>query len=163
MSFPAVGSTRMQCARIVFEEREYKTENFAETKWRQSSPIHVHNGSVGQVENRLSPEETESRRGTVSQGRTKAPRCNGRAPGQNRGTHQGGKEWKAERDFAENRIQRLLAIVLVLDTEGRIVRINPYLEEISGYRLQEVKVRTGSRPFLPERYRDQLHPCSKGR
>ena len=43
-----------------------------------------------------------------------------------------------ERGFAESLITTAQAIVLVLDTEGRIVRFNPYMEEISGYRLKEV-------------------------
>ena len=44
-----------------------------------------------------------------------------------------------ERDFAESLIETAQAIVLVLDPEGRIVRFNHYMEELSGYRLEEVK------------------------
>src|SRR2546422_8001896 len=43
------------------------------------------------------------------------------------------------------------AIVLVLDTEGRIVRFNPYLEEIAGYRLEEVQGKDWVTTFLPQR------------
>ncbi len=43
-----------------------------------------------------------------------------------------------ERDFVESVINTAHAIILVLDSEGRIVRFNPYLEELSGYRLDEV-------------------------
>ena len=46
---------------------------------------------------------------------------------------------RRERDFAESLIDTAKAIVLVLDTEGRIVRFNSYFEDISGYRLEEVK------------------------
>ena len=41
------------------------------------------------------------------------------------------------------------AIILVLDVEGRIVRFNPYMEEISGYSLAEVQGKDWFSTFLP--------------
>jgi PAS domain S-box-containing protein len=43
--------------------------------------------------------------------------------------------------------------VLILDAEGRIVRINPYLERISGYALETLKGRSWVECMLPERER----------
>lgn len=43
-----------------------------------------------------------------------------------------------ERDFAEGLIETAQAIVLVLDTEGRIVRLNRYLEDLTGYSRHEL-------------------------
>ena len=63
---------------------------------------------------------------------------------------------RSERDFAEGLIETAQAIVLVLDTQGRIVRFNPYMEEISGYRLEEVKGKDWFSTFLPERDRDRI-------
>jgi diguanylate cyclase (GGDEF)-like protein/PAS domain S-box-containing protein len=57
-------------------------------------------------------------------------------------------EIRRERDFAESLIDTAQAIVLVLDTEGRIVRFNRYLEELSGYRLEEVKGASWFEQFL---------------
>jgi PAS domain S-box-containing protein len=56
-----------------------------------------------------------------------------------------------ERDFAESLIETAQAIVLVLDTAGRILRFNPYMEEVSGYRLEEVQGQDWLATFLPER------------
>jgi PAS domain S-box-containing protein len=56
-----------------------------------------------------------------------------------------------EREFAEGLIETAQTIVLVLDTEGRVVRFNPYMEEISGYRLEEVQGKDWFSTFLPER------------
>jgi PAS domain S-box-containing protein len=61
------------------------------------------------------------------------------------------QELRRERDFAESLIETAQAIVLVLDTEGRIVRFNPYMEEISGYRLEEVLGQDWFSTFLPGR------------
>jgi PAS domain S-box-containing protein len=63
---------------------------------------------------------------------------------------------RGERDFAESLIETAQAVVLMLDTEGRIVRFNPYMEEISGYRLVEVQGKDWFATFLPERERERI-------
>jgi PAS domain S-box-containing protein len=60
---------------------------------------------------------------------------------------------RREKDFAEGLIETAQAIVLVLDTEGRIARFNPYMEQISGYHLDEVRGQDWSTTFVPERDR----------
>lgn len=62
---------------------------------------------------------------------------------------------RSERDFSNGLIETAPAIVLVLDTEGCIVRFNPYMEEISGYTLAEVQGKDWFGTFLPERDRGQ--------
>jgi two-component system sensor kinase FixL len=61
-----------------------------------------------------------------------------------------------QRDFAESLIETAHAIVLVLDREGRIVRFNPYMESLSGYRLAEVQGKSGVTTFIPERLRNRV-------
>jgi len=63
---------------------------------------------------------------------------------------------RQERDFAEGLIETARVIVLVLDNQGRIVRFNPYMEEISGYRLEEVQGKDWFTTFLPERDRSRI-------
>jgi hypothetical protein len=38
------------CARLVFDNREYRTGNFRTSKWQQAAPIIVHGRSVGAIE-----------------------------------------------------------------------------------------------------------------
>jgi len=59
-------------------------------------------------------------------------------------------ELNAEKNLAESLIDTAQAIVLVLDTEGRIQRINPYMEELSGYQLSDVKHSDWFSTFLPQ-------------
>jgi len=61
------------------------------------------------------------------------------------------EELRQERDFAESLIETAQTIVLVLDPEGRIVRFNPYMEQLSGYRIDEVRGRDWFETFLPAR------------
>ncbi len=56
-----------------------------------------------------------------------------------------------ERDFAESLVETAQVIVLVLDTEARIVRFNHYFEEISGFSLEEVRGKEWFTTFLPLR------------
>jgi PAS domain S-box-containing protein len=58
---------------------------------------------------------------------------------------------RKERDFAESLIDTARAIVLVLDPEGHIVRFNSYMEELSGYHLDEVIGKDWFTTFLPAR------------
>ena len=46
---------------------------------------------------------------------------------------------RKERDFAKNLVKTAPMIVLVLDNDGRILRLNPYLEALSGYTLEKVE------------------------
>ncbi len=64
---------------------------------------------------------------------------------------------RRERDFAESLIATAPVIILVLDSEGRIVRFNPFMAELTGYRLEEVKGKDWFNTFLPERDRAHIH------
>jgi PAS domain S-box-containing protein len=61
-----------------------------------------------------------------------------------------------ERNFAENLIETAQVIILILDTAGRIVRFNPYLEALSGYALEEVRGKDWFSTFLPPINRDKI-------
>ena len=49
------------------------------------------------------------------------------------------KSLRQERDFADNLLTLARAIVLLCDADGRVLRCSPYMEKISGYRLEEVQ------------------------
>ncbi len=66
------------------------------------------------------------------------------------------KALRWERDFAESLVETAQAIVLILDPQGRIVRFNPYLETLSGYRLSEVQGRDWFVTFFPGEDRDRV-------
>jgi two-component system cell cycle sensor histidine kinase/response regulator CckA len=58
---------------------------------------------------------------------------------------------KQERDFIRSVVNTAQTIILTLDKEGRILEFNPYMEQISGYRLDEVKGKDWFTTFLPKR------------
>ncbi|MEI6157464.1 MAG: diguanylate cyclase [Atribacterota bacterium] len=59
-----------------------------------------------------------------------------------------------ERDFDQSLIETAQVIILVLDIEGRIVLFNPFLEDISGYRLLDVKGKNWFSLFISLEDRD---------
>ncbi|HEV8713270.1 MAG TPA: PAS domain S-box protein [Candidatus Binatia bacterium] len=66
------------------------------------------------------------------------------------------EELQRQRDFAESLIETARTVVLVLDLEGRIVRFNQYMEELSGYRLAEVQGKSWIATCIPERDRSRV-------
>jgi len=66
-----------------------------------------------------------------------------------------------ERDFAEGLVATAPAIVLVLDTRGRIVRINPYIEALSGYRQDEVVGKDWFSTFVPKAEQKRIRELFK--
>ena len=63
--------------------------------------------------------------------------------------------YRRERDFAENLIQTAPVIVLLLDCEGRIMRYNRYLAELTGWPLEETRGKSWFETFLPARDRER--------
>jgi len=61
------------------------------------------------------------------------------------------KALQSEKIFAESLITTAQAIILVLDKEGRVIRFNPYMEEITGYKIEEVQGKEWFTTFLPFR------------
>ena len=56
---------------------------------------------------------------------------------------------REERDFYKGIIDTANAIILTLDVKGKIVTFNPYMEALSGYKLQEVHGKDWFSIFLP--------------
>lgn len=63
---------------------------------------------------------------------------------------------RRERDFAQSVLGTAQAIILILDPNGRIAEFNPYMEEVSGYRLEEVQGKDWFDTFVPERDRERI-------
>ncbi len=63
---------------------------------------------------------------------------------------------RGEKNLGETIIKTGQCIILVLDTRGRIVRFNPYMEKISGYSLAEVQGKNWFNTFLPKGDRKRI-------
>jgi PAS domain S-box-containing protein len=59
-------------------------------------------------------------------------------------------------EFSKSLIDTAQSIVLVLDPDGRILRFNPYLEKLTGWRFDEVRGRHWFDLFLPDSIREEV-------
>lgn len=145
------------CARIVFENKEYRTYNFSPTQWKQAAPIAVYGAPVGMIEVYYREEKPPAYEGPFLAEERRLLDALAQRLGRIAERIKAEQELRRERDFAESLIETAPAIVLVLDEQGRIVRINPYMEEISGYHLKDVKGKDWFQTFLPKRLRRRMH------
>ncbi|MEE9550857.1 MAG: PAS domain S-box protein [Candidatus Binatia bacterium] len=147
---PAWHYPEITCARIIFDGREFTTGNFEETIWRQASDIVICGKQSGTVEVFYLEEKPKLDEGPfLKEERNLIDEIAARL-GETIERMQVAEALQRERDFAENLIETAQVIVLVLDKNGRIVRFNPYMEKISGYRLDEVQGKDWFTTFLPE-------------
>ena len=58
-------------------------------------------------------------------------------------------ELRSQQAFERNLINTAQMIILVLDKDGKILRINPYMEQLSGYSFEEVSGKDWFSTFLP--------------
>ena len=58
-----------------------------------------------------------------------------------------------ERELSESMIDTAQQVILMLDRQGRIIRMNAFMEELTGWRLEQVKGCDYFDTFLPERSR----------
>lgn len=66
------------------------------------------------------------------------------------------EELRRERDFVESLIDTAHTIVLVLDRQGRVIRFNRYMEEISGWSLKDAQGKLWFDTFLPPGEREKV-------
>jgi PAS domain S-box-containing protein len=67
------------------------------------------------------------------------------------------KSLRVERDFAETLLNTAQAVILVLDTQGRIVRINRFLEVLLGYAQEDIRDNNWLNAFIsPEDHKPAL-------
>lgn len=63
---------------------------------------------------------------------------------------------RAERHFSEDLFRTANAIILILDLDGRIIRFNPFMEQLCGYSLAEVQGRDWFETFIPAELRHEI-------
>jgi PAS domain S-box-containing protein len=61
-----------------------------------------------------------------------------------------------EHQLADRMLRTAEAVVLVLDIDSRIIRFNPFLERISGWKLEEVQGKDWFEVFLPQRDHERI-------
>ena len=69
---------------------------------------------------------------------------------------------RSEKAFSDSLVETAQSIVLVLNPDGSIRHINPFMEELSGYKLDEVAGRDWFDTFLPKKDWSEIRQLFKG-
>ena len=63
---------------------------------------------------------------------------------------------RAQRDFAESLVDTARVVILILDGEGKVVRFNPFAQELTGYSEEEALGKDWFATFLPDDDRPRI-------
>ncbi|MBD3290178.1 PAS domain S-box protein, partial [candidate division KSB1 bacterium] len=65
-------------------------------------------------------------------------------------------ELQQERDFAKSLVETAQATIVVLAPDGKIINVNPYFEELTGYEAAEIENKNWFNLFIPEENREKI-------
>ena len=126
------------CARIAIDGKEFKTENYRETEWKQSSDIKVHGKRVGVVEVSYLEERPDADEGPFQkEERLLIDVVAGRL---GRTTERKGIEealQESERSYREL-FEAALDAIWVHDLKGNIIKANKATEKLTGLSSEEL-------------------------
>ncbi|MHC1575750.1 MAG: PAS domain-containing protein, partial [Methanosarcinaceae archaeon] len=127
------------CARILFDDNIYQTDNFQETSWKQSSSIIVNKAQVGAVEVFYLENRPETDEGPF----LKKERSLIDAVSKRMGHVSEHKKTEQKLVESEENLQitfnSIGDAVLATDTDAMITRMNPIAEKLTGWNLSEAK------------------------
>ncbi len=66
------------------------------------------------------------------------------------------QDLQQERDFSQSLIQTAQVGLLVLDPQGKVLQMNPFLEQVSKYKLEEVIHKDWFEIFIPDANREEV-------
>jgi PAS domain S-box-containing protein len=140
--------------RLRVGDQVFHTANYRPSPWRHSAAIVVDDEEMGELEVGYLEQRPQADEGPfLVEERELLDAVAGRLARiiERRKTQE---ELRRERDFAKNLVETAQVIVLVLDRDRRIMHFNPFLEKLSGYRLEEVQGLDWFDTFRPAELRD---------
>ncbi len=120
------------CARIVLEGREYKTDNFKETVWKQASEIIVGGEKIGTVELCYSEEKTEKDEGPFLKEERSLINSIAVELGEMAGHMRAEEALGAASLYARSLIEASLDPLVTISADGKVMDVNRATELITG-------------------------------
>jgi PAS domain S-box-containing protein len=120
------------CARITFKDKEYRTENFEETPWRQASQIIVDGEETGTVEVYYLKEKPEAEEGPFTKEERSLINAIAVALGEMIGHMQADEAVKAERQRFNDALEMLPVYLVLLTSDHHVPFANRFFRERFG-------------------------------
>ena len=138
------------CARIIIEGQEYKTKNFKETVWKQTSNIVVHGGRVGILEICYIEEKPERDEGPFLKEERSLISAIAERLGRTTEHKQAQEALRESEKFSYNLLNNSPHPILVINKDTSIRYVNPALETLTGFSSEELIDRKAPYPWWTE-------------
>jgi PAS domain S-box-containing protein len=122
------------CARITLDDKEFRTEPWADTSWTQVADITVNRQKVGQLQIAYIEEKPEAEEGPF----LKEERDLIHAVAERLGRIIERRRASAQQSMLTTAIEQAAESVVITDIDGHIQYVNPAFTKISGYGREEV-------------------------
>ena len=126
------------CARIIIQDREWKTKNFRETIWKQVSDIKVHGELSGNLEVYYLEEKPEINEGPFLREERNLINAITRLTGRIVERKQGEEALRASEDKYRSIFENIQDVYYEVTLDGKILEISPSIEEVSIYKREEI-------------------------
>ncbi len=131
---PAFQYPKRTCARITIDEQTFKTDNFKETRWKQSAVIKLSGKNIGSVEVYYLEERPESHEEPFL--KEEIDLINGISELLGRSIER--KQIEKEMIIKDTAIESSINGVVLVDLEGKITYVNPVFLKLWGYTKSEI-------------------------
>ena len=126
------------CARIIIQDREWKTKNFQETIWKQASDIKVHGELSGNLEVYYLEEKPEISEGPFLREERNLINAITGLTGRIVERKQGEEALRASEDKYRSIFENIQDVYYEVTLDGKILEISPSIEEVSIYKREEI-------------------------
>lgn len=126
------------CARIIIQDREWKTKNFRETIWKQVGDIKVHGELSGNLEVYYLEEKPEINEGPFLREERNLINAITRLMGRIVERKQGEEALRASEDKYRSIFENIQDVYYEVTLDGKILEISPSIEEVSIYKREEI-------------------------
>ena len=126
------------CARIIIQDREWKTKNFRETIWKQVGDIKVHGELSGNLEVYYLEEKPEINEGPFLREERNLINAITRLTGRIVERKQGEEALRASEDKYRSIFENIQDVYYEVTLDGKILEISPSIEEVSIYKREEI-------------------------
>jgi PAS domain S-box-containing protein len=126
------------CARIIIQDREWKTKNFRETIWKQVGDIKVHGELSGNLEVYYLEEKPEINEGPFLREERNLINAITRLTGRIVERKQGEEALRASEDKYRSIFENIQDVYYEVTLDGKIIEISPSIEEVSIYKREEI-------------------------
>jgi len=130
------------CARIIFDDKEFKTHNFKTTQWKQSADIKIKGGKGGTVEVYYLQEKPESAEGPFLKEERELINGIARMLGEATERRRAEEKMRASAQQWQTTFDAISDAVCLMDLEGSIVQCNTAMANLLQKPFSEIKGRT---------------------